>query len=348
MAKKSARPRQRSESDRRIRQAAAVARKLKLLAILTGRGLWTKADLARSLAEQCGESKPFVIKTIERDMKVLALAGVVFEEHGVNPKQYRVRPNQQFPVLNLTQDEILGQAAATVITAAAGLNVAAGAKATSAKLGATREGVEDLLRDVAGVMEVLGLKLADHRQHQEIIKAIQLALIEGRQLSGEYASPYRKKPVKLTLDPCRLCLVNQAWYLIARANDTQQLKTYRVQRVETLRRLDTSAIVPADFSVKDYFGNAWGVYRGDKSYDVEIWFSPKAAPLVCETAWHHTQNVKRHKDGSATLGFTVDGLDEILWWILGWSGRAKVIKPTELRTMVVEQLKTALQLNEEK
>jgi predicted DNA-binding transcriptional regulator YafY len=349
MAKKTTRPKQRSDADRRIRQGDAVARKLKLLRMLTGRGLWSKKDLAETLAKECGESSTFHTKTIERDMRVLSLAGIVIDEHGTSPKQYRVRPDQQFPVLNLTQDEILGQATATVITSAAGLNVTAGAKPTSAKLAASREEVDDLIRDATSVMEVLGLKLADHSGHADILKAIQLALIESRQLAGEYASPYKTKPVKLTLHPIRLCLVNQAWYLIAKSGDNEPPKTYRVQRFKTLKRLDVMSIVPAEFSVREYFGNAWGVYRGQKPYDVEIQFNSDAAPLVCETTWHDTQKVvAREKNGSITLAFKVDGLDEILWWVLGWSGRAKVIKPTELRTMVVEQLQAALKLNEEK
>ncbi len=191
------------------------------------------------------------------------------------------------------------------------------------------------------------MKLADHSGHTDIIKAIQLALIENTQLSGEYASPYKSKRVKLTLHPFRLCLVNQAWYLVAATATDQQPKTYRVQRFKTLTRLDTPCIVPADFSMREYFGNAWGVYRGEKSYDVAIQFDPEAAPLVCETTWHDTQKIiRKAKDGSVTLSFTVDGLGEILWWILGWSGRAKIIKPKELRTMVVEQLQKAIQLNE--
>ena len=349
MAKRISRPKQRTDADRRVRQADAVARKLKLLRILTGRGLWTKNDLARELADRCEESKPFTTKTIERDMTVLSLAGVVIEEHGTNPKQYRVRPDQQFPILNLTQDEILGQATATVITSAAGLNVSEGAKPTSAKLAASREDVENLISDATGVMEVLGLKLADHSCHNDVLKAIQLGLIENKQLSGEYASPYKSKPIKLTLNPIRLCLVNQAWYLIAATADDNQPKTYRVQRFKTLKRLNSTALVPLSFSVRDYFGNAWGVYRGDKSHDVEIWFAPEAAPLVCETKWHDTQEiVSQGNDGSVTLSFTVDGLDEIVWWILGWSGRAKVIKPKELWAKVVEQLQAALKLNEGK
>ena len=38
------------------------------------------------------------------------------------------------------------------------------------------------------------------------------------------------------------------------------------------------------------------------------------------------------------MKFKVDGLEEILWWVLGWSGRAKVITPERLQDMVVEKL----------
>lgn len=48
-----------------------------------------------------------------------------------------------------------------------------------------------------------------------------------------------------------------------------------------------------------------------------------------------------------TLTFRVDGLEEILWWVLVWSGRATVLRPPELRELVVEQLRKALSLNED-
>lgn len=347
MVKKKMAHTKRSDAERRWRQAGAVGRKLRLLQILTGRGFWDKQALATELAERCGQSQPFAIKTIERDMRVLELAGIVIEEHGTSPKQYRVRADAQFPVLDLTDDEMLGQATATVITSTPGLDVASGAKPTTRKLAAKRESLEDWMIDVSAVMDVLSLKLADHRNHKEIIAAIQRALIEGKQIAAEYASPYQSQPVKLTLNPYRLCLAHQAWYLVAKATTSDRPKTYRIQRFTTLRRLDTPANVPADFSLEEYFGNAWGVYRGAETHEVEIAFTPDAAPLVQETVWHRTQRiVRKQTDGGVTLGFTVDGLDEILWWILGWSGRAIVLQPEELRLLVVDQLTRALQMNE--
>ena len=52
-----------------------------------------------------------------------------------------------------------------------------------------------------------------------------------------------------------------------------------------------------------------------------------------------------HSDGRATLSFRVDGLDEIVWWVLGWSGRAKIPRPESLQEMVAEKLQLTLELN---
>jgi predicted DNA-binding transcriptional regulator YafY len=113
----------------------------------------------------------------------------------------------------------------------------------------------------------------------------------------------------------------------------------------SLHKLDVTADVPEDFDLRAYFGDAWAVFRGDRSYHVEVRFAPEAAPLVIETTWHHTQQARRHKDGSVTLTFRVDGLEEIARWLLGWAGWVEVVRPAELRAMVVEQLRRALELN---
>ncbi|TWU37504.1 hypothetical protein Q31b_42920 [Novipirellula aureliae] len=158
---------------------------------------------------------------------------------------------------------------------------------------------------------------------------------------------HKKQSFDFTFHPYRLCLSGQAWYLIAATDGKPEPKpkTYRVMRIQSVHMLDEPAVVPDDFDLSSYFGNAWNVFRGDTTYDVEIEFLPEVAELVTETVWHQTQKVKRHQDGRVTLTFTIDGLDEIVWWVLSWSGRAKVISPPELRAMVIEQLERALALN---
>ena len=169
---------------------------------------------------------------------------------------------------------------------------------------------------------------------------------QGRQISGLYESPYEGSPVRLKLHPYRLCLIKNAWYVIGKLANEAKPRTYRVARFKTLRQLEEAADIPEDFDLHEYFGNAWAVYRGDQSYDVELSFTPHAAKIVTETIWHHTQKVIQQKDGSVTLTFQVDGLEEITNWILSWTGRVKVVQPTALRDLVVEKLKLALKMNQ--
>jgi predicted DNA-binding transcriptional regulator YafY len=330
---------ERSDADRRLTQADRLATVLQILHLLLGHGKWDASALAAHF--ECDE------RTIYRYLNVLELAGVPYT-YDRNARCYRVRPSVKFPVLSLSRDELIGHATANVVSRASGIAAAADAEPTTAKITATSPTeVGELLAEAEAVTTALDLKLADHSRHHEAIRTIQWALIEGKQLDGEYVSPYQEDQVSLTFHPYRLCLTGQAWYLIARPLAGDQPKTYRVMRFGSIRVKDTPADVPADFSLDEYFGNAWSVYKGDQSFDVEIEFTTEAADLVTETVWHKTQAVRRHEDGRVTLTFRVDGLDEIVWWVLGWSGRAKVIQPEELRELVVDKLSQAIAMHQE-
>ena len=329
---KSSRP----EADRRLRQADRLARVMRTLQLLLSRGRWNTRDIAAE--QECSE------RTIYRDMQVLELAGIPVEfDH--EDRCYRVRQDFRFPSLNMTEDEAIGQGTAAAITAGPGLDINEGAKPVTRKLAATsKEDMAQILADAEDLVAVLDLKLADHSRHRDIIRTIQWALVKRKQLAGTYRSPHEPDEVKLHLHPYRLCLVKQAWYLIARPDGGDAPRTYRVARFKTLRLLDANAQVPQDFDLTGYFGNAWAVYRGEQSYDVEILFTKEAAATVTEGVWHHTQKVRKNKDGSVTLTFQVDGLNEIVRWILGWGSRARVIQPPELRDMLVAQLNESIQV----
>ena len=47
-------------------------------------------------------------------------------------------------------------------------------------------------------------------------------------------------------------------------------------------------------------------------------------------------------DGTVTMTFRVDGLDEIVRWIVGWAGRVKVVAPLPLREKVLDQHRRAI------
>jgi predicted DNA-binding transcriptional regulator YafY len=332
--------RERSDADRRINQADRFARILRLLELIQGNGRWN----TRALAQEFGCTE----QTIYRYLRVLEYAGVPYFFDRDN-ECYRVSAHFRFPVLNLTADELVGQVIATAAAKAPGFNVANAAGAMNRKLAATLPAdANAILSDAERLIQVLGLQLADHSRHVEVIRTIQSALLTRKQIMGRYKSPYESATVALRLDPYRLCLLKNAWYLIGKADKFADVRTFRVARFKSLRRLDAGADVPNDFDLQRYFGNAWAVYRGNLAYDVELQFDALAGRLVVETIWHPTQKSRCERDGSANLQFRVDGLDEILNWVLAWSGHVTVLRPAELREKYCRRLQKALAMNRQR
>ena len=161
--------RKRRDKDRRLRQAARFARILSLLELLQSRVRYN----AGSLATELGVSR----RTVQRDLDVLELAGIpctyIAEQGG-----YVLSGDYRFAVTGLTADELLGQATATALTSAKGLDVGRGAEPTTRKLQATgHRNPPKLLEDALRVTAVLDLKLAHHEGHRDAIKVIQEALV---------------------------------------------------------------------------------------------------------------------------------------------------------------------------
>jgi len=67
------------------------------------------------------------------------------------------------------------------------------------------------------------------------------------------------------------------------------------------------------------------------------------AKNVAEVQWHQTQQAQWHEDGSVTLAFRVDGINEISWWVLSYGDQVQVISPAVLRNKVVERAKKMIE-----
>lgn len=336
----------RPDRDRRVRQSERLARILRLLNLIQSRGRWDRQGLAEEL--QCSE------RTVYRDLQVLEFAGVPF--YVESPRgYYRVRTDFRFPTLALSKDEAIGQAIATRISQVDGLDVSPGVNIVTQKIASSsNDTTRETLEDALAMVQVLDLKLVDHSRHHEMIKSIQNAQFVGKQLSGCYESPYdvdadsrEPKSQKLTIHPYRLCLIKKAWYLIGYVSQFESVRTLRIARFKNIRMLEQSATIDVNFDLKDYLGNAWSVFRGEITYSIRLEFDASSANVVVETQWHPTQKVKRLKNGAVELSFEVDGLEEILNWILSWTGKVTVRSPRELRDMLLDRLNDAIAMHSE-
>ena len=77
--------------------------------------------------------------------------------------------------------------------------------------------------------------------------------------------------------------------------------------------------------------------RGVPRCEVVLEFDASFAETIADTAWHRTQRIEHLDDGGIVFRCTVDGLDEIVWWVLSMGSACRVIEPPELRERVREQ-----------
>jgi predicted DNA-binding transcriptional regulator YafY len=179
----------RSDADRRLRQNFRLSRILGLLRLLQGRGMGDAKALAAAM--ECSE------RTVFRDLQALEMAGIPWE-FDQSIRSYRVQPGWHLSMINMSPDELLGQAMATAATSVPGLDVGVGAKPTTRRLSSSLSAQsQQILADAEQLIAVLDLKLVDHSRSLDVIRTIQGALLARKQVTGLYASPYQAKPTRI-------------------------------------------------------------------------------------------------------------------------------------------------------
>ena len=146
-----------------------------------------------------------------------------------------------------------------------------------------------------------------------------------------YLSFYDKKQLNLTVHPLRLAFISRAWYMLAFAPKFGEVRTFKLGRIKKLTVTGKTFKSPKGFDLDKHFGCAWSMIPEGKLYDIHLKFAPKVAGNVAEVHWHHSQQVSWNDDGAIDFKARVDGLGEIMWWILGYGDQVEVLAPASLR-----------------
>ena len=312
-------------------------RLLQLIALLRGPTSWN----APRLAGHFQTSR----RNVHRDLAVLELAGVPFwydPDFGAGGG-YRIRESFFFPHVGLTEQECYDFAIVARLVQGEGIpSVGEVCHVRDKLFGTLPARQQALIAEASELFDILSILQAEPDRCRQVMCALQQALLAKRQVEGVYRSPHEGEARTVRLQPRRVFLANHVWYLAAGDNADGQTKLYRLSRFRSLRPLDRPITVTTPFSLRDFLGNAWTVYRGERDYPVEVVFAPELAGLVAECRWHHTQELVSLPGGSLSFRATVSGLDEVKYWALGWGPGAVGRRPPEfveeMRRLVEEML----------
>jgi predicted DNA-binding transcriptional regulator YafY len=295
---------------------------------------------ARRLAELCETSE----RNIYRDLRMLEGAGVPVS---FDPESsgYAIRRDFFLRPVDLTLEEAM---AVLMLADRVGAreqipHVAHAGKAAEKLLAVLPRQISEMIGEVMPRVFV-SLAQSSNEPTSDVYGAMRDAIIRRRALECKYESPTPKKSgdvAAFRFDPYALYFGQRAWYVVGLHHGHKEIRTLKLSRFTQCKSNDKPYFIPDDFSLDHHFGQAWRMMPSGTIHDIKLHFDPAFAETVADTHWHDTQEVQWLDDGSVQMSFQVDGLEEIVWWILSYGPHCRVIEPPELAKRIRKLQKSA-------
>ena len=288
---------------------------------------WTRPRLAAHLEVD--------IATIQRYINLLCEMGIEIVPRG--KQGYEMISDFFLPALNLNFEEALA-----LVTAARFYQAAEGKRAIEVLNSAIHKITSDLpkrtnetLNQIAPQIEVPHQQIRQIDEIEPHRERLYEAIRERRKVNMAYNSFSSGTREQHQLAPYAVLFRKHAWYVIGHSERSDQILTFRINRINSLSISHTFYKIPADFSVQKYMEKGWDFRLGSETH-VVIEFEPRIAPLIREVQWHSTQKIYENPNGGLRLEATVAGWQEVGWWVMSWGEETEVIQPQELRRWVAE------------
>jgi predicted DNA-binding transcriptional regulator YafY len=305
-----------------------IHRLLKIITLIQSERGWN----AKKLAEECGTSE----RNVYRDMQMLQGAGIPYY-HDEQTNGYRIRRDFFMPPVELTFEESL---ALIVLAGQIGDKeqipfTKAAARVVAKVRGQLPDRIRKELSDLDQHIEVQLARASSEDGIKDVYDHVRNAIGNRRVLECSYDSIANRDTDAgdtevFEFRPYRLYFDQRAWYAIGYHGNREEIRCLRLSRFSRVKPTDKPYQIPDDFSMDERRGKAWRMIKGDTTYKVELHFDKEFAETIADTHWHATQEVQWLEDESILLRCEVDGLDEIVWWVLSMGPHCVVNKPPDL------------------
>jgi proteasome accessory factor B len=146
------------------------------------------------------------------------------------------------------------------------------------------------------------------------------------------------------LDPYGLLLRGGFWYVIGHDHGHDQVRTYRVDRIEGEVDVDPASDFdrPDDFDPEASFPADPKLLGDGRPIDAMVWVSAVHAGEIRRELGDDAV-VEERADGSVVVGVPTANLDAFRSWVLGLGADAEVLGPPELRRTIVDWLQSIVE-----
>jgi len=283
------------------------------------------------LAEKCMVSK----KTITRDIADLeeSIYLPVYQERNFDKKtRYKIDPHNFVPLTAINMQEAMCIFMALRLMSRHAYRYDPNIASTFEKLNST---VPSPLRDqIQKTLEWM-MHLPEDKRSGDIRNTIAQAMVNSQRVKITYKG---KEKSNRTIQPYCIepAATGHASYVIAFCQKAKDVRTFKIERIESAVLLKQKYAIPLDFDASKYFSTGWGIESEGQVKTIKMRLKPGAAKNSREVIWHPSQKIDMHKDGSALMTVKVVDTSEFYNWVLGWGDEIEVLLPVDVRQNVID------------
>ncbi len=292
----------------------------------------------RQRAEDLAATFEVSKRSIYRDIQALDEAGVPIIS--VPGQGYSLMKGYFLPPLSFTVEEttilLLGS---DVMAQSFDAQYRLAAQSASRKI----EGVlpEQLRDEVAYLRTAIIFVATSSREdgpEREKLQQLRRAIIDRVTVRFVYHTRYGtgEQTQTRTADPYALACVNRIWYLLAYCHLRQDMRNFRLDRMDTLEILPQTFRRRAEVRIGPRQKDEQGTIRVRALFDHEV------ARWVREARPYYMVDEEENADG-LLVTFSVRRESEILQWLLSWGRHVRVLEPDSLREQMAEEARAMLQ-----
>jgi predicted DNA-binding transcriptional regulator YafY len=289
---------------------------------------------ATDLAAAVGVSQ----RTIYRDMDALKDAGVPIR--AVPGQGYTLDEDFLTDPIAWTTDEaamlLLGS---TYAAQHLGGRYRAAAKTAQRRLKATLP--DDVIERVGTLRS--GLRLVPEETfggaaNEQMLARLRQALLEERVIQFDEQRPDRP-PKACTMRPYGLMRQGGTWHLVGLATDAQQVRSVRLDRIQSLTLRDETFERPDGYRTP--------LDSALPHQTVRVLFAPEVASSVQAAPSVEVESTERRPDGRLLMTLRVTREQDIVPWLLSWGAQAHVLEPDVLRRRLAREARQIAQQYQE-
>jgi predicted DNA-binding transcriptional regulator YafY len=179
-------------------------------------------------------------------------------------------------------------------------------------------------------LHVGGLTALDYRPWGPTIHLLRRCIAERRCVHLTYHG-LRQEETERCVEPYALTLQWGMFYLVARCQLRQALRTFRVDRISAATAGEGRYTIPADFDLHAYLRRSMSTE--ERALTIRVALEPALVQMVREQHGHWMA-LSEGEDGGAVAQFQAARLEWATGWVLSLGAQTRVLEPAELAEAV--------------